>query len=92
MEKYEEDMTEENKKYEALVGNKSGEEEKLHEEIRELKRQQAEEKKQLHQDITRLGRQLVKGVNTEKESRPPESSESGYESTKSIITVITTKR
>ena len=78
-------------------------EEELHQEIKaktelaeqydQLMREKEIEGEQLHQDMRELNSQLMEKV-TKKESRPPVSSaptESGYESTGSVITVINTK-
>ena len=76
MEEYEEQITEGEKRYEALVGEKEREE------------------GQLHHDIKELYRQLAEKASPEKKSRPkasPAPTESGYESTGSVITVINTK-
>ena len=71
MEILEEQISEEEKKYKALVGEK--------------------EKGKPHQEITAQKRQLVEKATPEKEMDQP-TSESRYESTGSVITVINTNR
>ena len=74
--------------YEILLREKEKKEEELHHEIKEWKRQLGEKCKDLYQEIRELKRQRAEKATPEKEIE----SESGYESTGSVITVINTKR